>query len=383
MKMIVDKKRLITTAGKIVILVIMVLLFNKLTNQAFFTQRNMTMLLKQGSVLMILTSSLMLLLIQTNIDLSGGAGVYLTGVVCALLIVRMNWHYVPAIIVAILLGMIMGGINGFFVGKIGLPAFIVTLAAQQIFRGTGYVLTDATTIGPMPKEFIMISEYSIPPLISALIVTVVVVLFLIENFVKYKKSGERFKNKEKMISDITRALLIGVLLIWVFLGYNGIPMAVVIASVTVFSTFIITNKTVFGRRSYLVGGNKEASRLAGVNINNVMLRTYLYEGLMYGIGGVVLTARLGGAAATGGNLLELDAVAAACIGGVSMSGGSGTIQGCVLGVIVLTAIDNVMSLMNISSYIQMVVKGIILLIAVSIDLYTNKSKLKFKLRKEA
>ncbi|MGI6578862.1 MAG: sugar ABC transporter permease [Saccharofermentanales bacterium] len=381
--MIVDKKRLITTAGKIVILVIMVLLFNKLTNQAFFTQRNMTMLLKQGSVLMILTSSLMLLLIQTNIDLSGGAGVYLTGVVCALLIVRMNWHYVPAIIVAILLGMIMGGINGFFVGKIGLPAFIVTLAAQQIFRGTGYVLTDATTIGPMPKEFIMISEYSIPPLISALIVTVVVVLFLIENFVKYKKSGERFKNKEKMISDITRALLIGVLLIWVFLGYNGIPMAVVIASVTVFSTFIITNKTVFGRRSYLVGGNKEASRLAGVNINNVMLRTYLYEGLMYGIGGVVLTARLGGAAATGGNLLELDAVAAACIGGVSMSGGSGTIQGCVLGVIVLTAIDNVMSLMNISSYIQMVVKGIILLIAVSIDLYTNKSKLKFKLRKEA
>lgn len=381
--MIVDKKRLITTAGKIVILVIMVLLFNKLTNQAFFTQRNMTMLLKQGSVLMILTSSLMLLLIQTNIDLSGGAGVYLTGVVCALLIVRMNWHYIPAIIVAILLGMIMGGINGFFVGKIGLPAFIVTLAAQQIFRGTGYVLTDATTIGPMPKEFIMISEYSIPPLISALIVTVVVVLFLIENFVKYKKSGERFKNKEKMISDITRALLIGVLLIWVFLGYNGIPMAVVIASVTVFSTFIITNKTVFGRRSYLVGGNKEASRLAGVNINNVMLRTYLYEGLMYGIGGVVLTARLGGAAATGGNLLELDAVAAACIGGVSMSGGSGTIQGCVLGVIVLTAIDNVMSLMNISSYIQMVVKGIILLIAVSIDLYTNKSKLKFKLRKEA
>ncbi|MGB4609618.1 MAG: hypothetical protein WBH77_03230 [Saccharofermentanales bacterium] len=381
--MIVDKKRLITTAGKIAILVIMVLLFNKLTNQAFFTQRNMTMLLKQGSVLMILTSSLMLLLIQTNIDLSGGAGVYLTGVVCALLIVRMNWHYVPAIIVAILLGMIMGGINGFFVGKIGLPAFIVTLAAQQIFRGTGYVLTDATTIGPMPKEFIMISEYSIPPLISALIVTVVVVLFLIENFVKYKKSGERFKNKEKMISDITRALLIGVLLIWVFLGYNGIPMAVVIASVTVFSTFIITNKTVFGRRSYLVGGNKEASRLAGVNINNVMLRTYLYEGLMYGIGGVVLTARLGGAAATGGNLLELDAVAAACIGGVSMSGGSGTIQGCVLGVIVLTAIDNVMSLMNISSYIQMVVKGIILLIAVSIDLYTNKSKLKFKLRKEA
>ena len=101
---------------------------------------------------------------------------------------------------------------------------------------------------------------------------------------------------------------------------------------------------------------------------------------MYGIGGIVLTARLGGAASTGGNLLELDAVAAACIGGVSMSGGAGGITGCVSGVLILTAIDNVMSLMNISSYLQMVIKGIILLFAVCLDLYTNKAKFKFKLK---
>lgn len=319
----VDIKRLLATAGKVIVFVVMILIFNSLTNQAFFTQRNMTMLLKQGSVLMILTSSLMLLLIQRNIDLSGGAGVYLTGVVCALLIVRANWHIVPAIIVALILGIFMGGINGFFVGKIGLPAFIVTLAAQQVFRGTGYVLTDATTIGPMPKAFINISEYFIPSIISIIVVVIVVAILIIINLVKYKKMGDQFKTRKKVVSDIIKTILIGCFLVWIFIGYNGIPMAVIIAAFAVFSTYIITNNTVFGRRSYLVGGNKEASRLAGVNVNDVMFKTYLYEGLMYGVGGVVLTARLGGAAATGGNLLELDAVAAACIGGVSMSGGSG------------------------------------------------------------
>lgn len=158
-------------------------------------------------------------------------------------------------------------------------------------------------------------------------------------------------------------------------------MAAVIAGLIAFMSYIITTKTTFGRKIFLIGGNKEASRLAGINIEDIVFKSYLYEGLMYGIGGIVLTARLGGAASTGGNLLELDAVAAACIGGVSMSGGAGSIVGCICGVLILTAIDNVMSLMNISSYLQMVIKGIILLFAVCLDLYTNKAKFKFKLKK--
>ena len=158
-------------------------------------------------------------------------------------------------------------------------------------------------------------------------------------------------------------------------------MAVVIAVIVALVTYLITTKTVYGRHIYLIGGNIEATRLAGVDIVKRVVQSYLYEGLMYGIAGIVLTARLGGAASTGGNLLELDAVAAACIGGVSMNGGSGTVLGATCGVIILTAIDNVMSLMNISSYLQMVIKGIILLLAVCLDLYTNKAKFRFKLNK--
>lgn len=375
------KKHIVKRAGTCVALILMFYLFNRLTNHAFFSQRNLTMLLKQASVLMILTSSLMLLLVETNIDLSGGAGVYLSGVTCALLIVKGGWSIYPAIAVTILVGLMMGAINGFFIGKIGLPAFIVTLAAQQIFRGTGYVLTDCATIGPMPKHFTAISESFIPPMASVAVVAVIFAVFALMNLRNYRRMGKWYGTRGHLIENLLLGAVVSVVAVWVFSGYKGIPMAAVIAGMIAFLSYIITTKTTFGRKIFLIGGNKEASRLAGISIENIVFKSYLYEGLMYGIGGIVLTARLGGAASTGGNLLELDAVAAACIGGVSMSGGAGSIVGCICGVLILTAIDNVMSLMNISSYLQMVIKGIILLFAVCLDLYTNKAKFKFKLKK--
>jgi len=375
------KKHIIKRVATGIALILMFCLFNQLTNQAFFSQRNLTMLLKQASVLMILTSSLMLLLIETNIDLSGGAGVYLSGVICALLIVKAGWAIVPAIGVTIAVGICMGALNGFFIGKIGLPAFIVTLAAQQIFRGTGYVMTDCATIGPMPKEFTAISESFIPPVVSVAVIVLIFAFFLYVNVRNFKRMGKYYGTKGHLTENLLLAAVVSVIAVWVFYGYKGIPMAAVIAGLIAFLSYIISTKTTFGRKIFLIGGNKEASRLAGINLEGIVFRSYLFEGLMYGIGGIVLTARLGGAASTGGNLLELDAVAAACIGGVSMSGGAGSIIGCVCGVLILTAIDNVMSLMNISSYLQMVIKGIILLFAVCLDLYTNKAKFKFKLKK--
>lgn len=373
------QKHILKRAGTCIALLLMFYIFNRLTNQAFFSQRNLTMLLKQASVLMILTSSLMMLLVETNIDLSGGAGVYLSGVTCALLIVKGGWPVGPAIIVTIMAGVMMGAVNGFFIGKVGLPAFIVTLAAQQVFRGIGYVLTDCATVGPMPKQFTAISETFIPPAVSVAVVGVIFAAVVFVNIKNYRTMGKWYGSKGKLAEQLLLAAAISVLAVWVFSGYKGIPMAAVIASVLAFTSCVITTKTAFGRKIFLIGGNKEASRLAGISIDNIVFKSYLYEGLMYGIGGIVLTARLGGAASTGGNLLELDAVAAACIGGVSMSGGAGSMVGCVCGVLILTAIDNVMSLMNISSYLQMVIKGAILLFAVCLDLYTNKAKFKFRL----
>ena len=374
-------KSYIKKIGSIVGIIILAVIFNSMTKGAFASQRNLTMLLKQSAVLMILTSSLMILLIEKNIDLSGGAGVYLAGTICALMIVKAGVSTYVAIPLTIIIGIIMGSLNGFFIGVLGLPAFIVTLAAQQIFRGIGYTLTDCATVGPMPSEFNIISEFFIPSKIAIILTIVLFAVFVLVQSKNYKKMEAWYGGKVKLIENIAIAAVIVGILCWMFAGYRGLPMAVVIAVIVALVTYLITTKTVYGRHIYLIGGNIEATRLAGVDIVKRVVQSYLYEGLMYGIAGIVLTARLGGAASTGGNLLELDAVAAACIGGVSMNGGSGTVLGATCGVIILTAIDNVMSLMNISSYLQMVIKGIILLLAVCLDLYTNKAKFRFKLNK--
>lgn len=375
-------KSILKKAGIVIALVLLALVFNQVTNHSFASQRNLTILLKQAAVLMILTSGLMMLLIEKNIDLSGGAGVYLTGTVCALMIVKGNMPMVPAICITLVLGVLMGAANGFFIGYLGLPAFIVTLAAQLVFKGIGYTLTDCATVGPMPSEFTAISETFIPSQAAVAMVIVILILFIAANINKYRKMGQWYGGITKLAENIGIAVIVAALLCWMFLGYRGCPMAVVIAVIVAFAAHLITTKTVYGRHVYLIGGNIEATRLAGVNTVKRIFQSYLFEGLMYGIGGIVLTARLGGAASTAGNLLELDAVAAACIGGVSMNGGAGTVVGAACGVIILTAIDNVMSLMNISSYLQMVIKGTILLLAVCLDLYTNKAKFRFKLNNE-
>lgn len=361
--------------------VILLVIFNKMTNNSFISERNLTMLLKQSSVLMILASTLMVLLIERNIDLSGGAGVYLTSVIVAILIVRYHVSMYIAIPAALLLGVLMGIGNGYFIGYLGLPAFIVTLAAQQIFRGTGYVLTNAATVGPMPKKFTMISEAYIPPTASIILAIVLATIFIIYNVIHYTKMKSAYGGLNKLIKNCVVAVAATGVAIWIFKGYRGLPMSAVIAIVVACVMYFITTKTVYGRQAYLIGGNIEAAKLAGVRTKKRVFQSYVMEGLIYGIAGIVLTARLGGAAATGGNLLELDAVAAACIGGTSMSGGAGTILGLGVGVVILTSIDNVMSLMNVSSFLQMVIKGIILLLAVCLDLYVNRSKFRFKLLK--
>jgi D-xylose transport system permease protein len=375
-------KNVIKNAGFALAAIIMLCFFNAISNNTFFSQRNLTMLFKQSAVLMILASSLMVLLIERNFDIAGGSGVYLTGVVVAILIVRLGVSMYIAIPLGLLLGITLGMANGFFIGYLSLPAFIVTLAFQQMFRGIGYTLTNAATVGPMPRNFSLISEAYIPPPASLVIIILAFVCFIVLQILRFQKMKEYGEGPGYLVRHIIAAALIASLFVWIFFGYKGFPMAVIIALSVAGIMHFVTSKTIFGRHAYIIGGNIEAALLAGVRTKRRIFQAYLLEGLMYGIGGIVLTARLGGAAATGGNLLELDAVAACCIGGTSMNGGIGTIGGMLGGCLILTAIDNVMSLMNVSSYLQMVVKGLILLMAICLDLYVNKSQFHFKLKRK-
>lgn len=379
-KSLLSKKAVINLV-MLVGIVIMVFVFNYLTRNVFASVRNLTLLMKQGSVLMIVACGLMLLLIERNFDLSGGAAVYFVSVVVSKMVVTYRMNIWLAIGVALAAGLLMGAINGFFVGSIGVPAFIGTLASQLVFKGVGYTWTDAATIGPIPDRFAFLSEGYIPPLASGILVACAGLLSCVLLVLDYQRMKLWYGGVNRLIFRLAAAVVVTAIAFRIFTGYYGIPMCVTFAAIMVCLTAFIANKTTFGRHIYIIGGNPEAARLVGIRTKSRVLQSYLYMGLVYGVAGIVITARLGGSTATTANLIELDAVAAACIGGTSMSGGVGNITGVAIGVLVLSAVDNVMSLMNISSYAQMVVKGLILLFAVCMDVYVNRSS--FKLVKPA
>ena len=173
--------------GIAVALLLLLFVFNRITNGVFTSRRNLTNLFRQAAVLMVIASGLMMLLVERNFDLSAGAGVYLVTVIISLLTVRHGFNPWVATIIAMVCGILIGSLNGFFIGYIGVPAFIATLAGQLIFRGSGYVLTNAATIGPMPDNFIKLSQGFIPPGITAIIIIVILALFVFFSVRNYGK----------------------------------------------------------------------------------------------------------------------------------------------------------------------------------------------------
>jgi len=360
----------------------LVMIFNLITKGVFASQRNISLLLRQGAVLMMVTSGILMLLISRNFDLSAGSAVYLVSVLVAQFTVVYKINLAMTIILAILLGLAMGAIQGFFIGYVRVPAFIATLAGYMVFRGIGYVWTDAATIGPIPETLARLSEGYISKSASVIIL-IFATLAAISYFIwEYRKLRQWYGGIDNLIFKIIFIALLGVVFIWIFCGYLGIPTAVFLAALVALAISFISNKTVFGRHLYIIGGNPEAAKLAGINTSKRIFQSYLLMGIIYGLSGILITARLGGSTASTAQLIELDAVAAAVIGGTSMSGGIGKISGVMIGVIILSAIDNIMSLMNVSSYLQMVVKGLILLAAVCFDAFVSNPKLLFKLQKE-
>ncbi len=376
-------KKMLTHLVMLVGIVVMVYVFSHLTRGVFASARNLTLLTKQGSVLMIVACGLMLLLVERNFDLSGGAAVYFVSVVVSKMVVTYKFDLVTSISVALACGLILGCINGIFIGYIAVPAFIATLASQLVFKGVGYTWTDAATIGPIPDRLADLAEGYIPNTASGVLITIVCLLVCALTILNYRKMRAWYGGINRLVMELAVAVAIGGIAFWVFTGYHGIPTCVLFASIMIGITWFIANKTVFGRHIFIIGGNPEAARLVGIKTRRRVFQSYVYMGLVYGVAGVVITARLGGSTATTANLIELDAVAAACIGGTSMSGGVGSVGGVALGVLILSAVDNVMSLMNISSYAQMVVKGLILLFAVCMDVYVNRSTFKLFKRKKA
>lgn len=351
------------------------IVFTALTRGIFVAPRNLSMLARQTTVVGVLAIGMMFVIVATHIDLSVGALVGLTGTIAAVLQV---WYHMPTVIsilIVLAVGILAGMAQGYWVAYRGVPAFIITLGGMLIFKGIKLGISKGASIAPMSDSFKAISQSYIPPTVSWIIgiVAIGLVIFTTLRSRKSKvKYGFAVNPMKQEIFIVTAYAVLILVAVGVLNGYKGIPTAlmILIGFVLIFS--FMGNNTTFGRSIYSVGGNIEAARLSGIKTEKVTLLIFAISGALASMAGVILTARLNSATAASGDGLELDAIAACVIGGTSMSGGKGKIPGVVIGALIMAALDNGMSLINLENFWQFIVKGVVLVLAVWMDTASKK-----------
>lgn len=362
----------------IVVFVLLVLAFNIASDGIFLTPRNITLLLRQGAIISIVAMGVSILIVKGEIDLSIGSAVYLCSVVAAMLQLHYGWAVVPTVLATMAMGILLGIWQGVWTVAVGVPSFVVTLAGLLAFRGVGYYATDAATLAPMSESYTALSEGFLSPGATWAVMLGIFAAGTL-NFVWGYVRDRQETGRGDFVALVLRIVILGACVaagLWVFLGYRGIPAALISVGVCGIVLWFLMMRTEFGRNAYLIGSNREAARLAGISIRNHLIGGFILMGALYGIAGTLLTARLSASTPTGGLYMELDAIAAAVIGGTSLRGGIGTVGGAIAGAILLVTIDNGMSILNVSSFLQMVVKGLVLLAALAVDSYLGKSRVK-------
>ena len=283
---------------------------------AFLTEANILNVLRQVSTNANLAIGMTLAIIICGIDLSVGSILALSGTVTAGLITNNNMPVMAAVAIGLILGTILGFINGYIIAKTGIPPFIVTLAMYNIARGAAYVYTNGMPIRTMNEGFNAIGN-----------------------------------------------------------GYLGpIPLPVIYTLVFLVIMSVVMNKSKFGRYVYALGGNKEAAMFSGINTRKITVAVYTLIGFLSGFSGIVLCARMYSGQPTVGVGFELDAIAAVVLGGTSMMGGIGKVGGTMLGVLVIGVLNNGLNLLNINSFWQLVAKGLVILLAVYVDILKKKKR---------
>lgn len=286
------------------------------TSGSFFTRQNIFNVLRQISTNLFLACGMTMVIILGGIDLSVGSIIALSGCISAGYVARYNLPLPIALLMGLLVGLLVGMFNGAVISKTTIPAFIVTLATMNIAKGLAYVYTGGSPVRVVTKE-------------------------------------------------------------WQFLGagYVGIfPTPVVILVIVLIITAIIMNKTKMGRHMYAVGGNQQAAEFSGIKVEKVKFFVHAFSGLMAGLAGIVLASRMYSGQPTAGDGAEMDAIAAVVVGGTSMAGGSGKIGGTIIGGLIIGVLNNGLNLLNVNSFWQYVVKGVVILLAVFLDYFRNKGK---------
>ncbi|PNH82072.1 sugar ABC transporter permease [Vibrio diazotrophicus] len=358
-------------------IVFIMIFFSIMTDWSYLTPRNISNLFRQTAITGILAIGMVFVIISGEIDLSVGSMMGLLGGLAAILDVWFGMPLPVTILITLCSGLILGAWNGWWVAYRKVPSFIVTLAGYLAFRGILIGITNGTTVAPISDVMGVIGQSYLPNMLSI----IAGVCCLSVYFGWQKKRNVMRKKYELSVPSMQVSLVkntligLGVLsVIFILNEYRGVPTPVLLLTFFVLVGSFIATKSRFGRRIYAIGGNIEASRLSGINVERTKLLVYAMNGFLVAVAGLVLSSRLGAGSPSAGNIAELDAIAACVIGGTSMAGGVGTVFGAVIGAFIMASLDNGMSMMDVPTFWQYIVKGGVLLLAVWMDSAMKKQR---------
>ncbi|CAI1188480.1 Xylose transport system permease protein xylH [Serratia fonticola] len=354
---------------------VIMLFFTFTTEGAYLSARNISNLLRQTAITGILAVGMVFVIISAEIDLSVGSMMGLLGGAAAIFDVWFGWPLPLTIVVTLLAGLLLGAWNGWWVAYRKVPSFIVTLAGMLAFRGILIGITNGTTVSPTSNAMSQIGQSYLPNGVGFGIGAVGLMLFVAWQWRRRSRRTQLGLPVAAASGDITRQSIMAILVlgaIYLLNDYRGVPTPVLILTALMLAGIFMASRTAFGRRIYAIGGNIDAARLSGVNVERTKLAVFAINGLMVAIAGLILSSRLGAGSPSAGNIAELDAIAACVIGGTSLAGGIGSVAGAVMGAFIMASLDNGMSMLDVPTFWQYIVKGAILLLAVWMDSATKR-----------
>ena len=392
--------------GMFIALIGILIVFSILTATkgiTFLTPQNITNIYLQTGYIAVLAVGMVLVIVAGHIDLSVGAIAGFTGAVAAVLQIKMGWNTPVTIVITLVLGAIIGMWQGYWIAYKKIPAFIVSLAGMLIFQGAMLLTLKSQTIAGFNPSFSMISQGYLPALATITtpgltvgllgysvyfaplhfhVLTMLLAVAAIALFIWNEKRTRatrisygfdvmplRFFHGKLVLISFVIALFMTTMAM-----YRGVPVTVVIVLAVVMLYSFVTTKMTIGRHVYAIGGNLEAAKLSGIDADKTLFMVFVSMGVLAALSGIIFAARMDSATTTAGALFELDAIAAAFIGGASASGGVGSVIGAIIGALVMSTINNGMEMMGLEAYFKPMIKGSVLLAAVWFDISTRSSK---------
>ena len=390
--------------GLLLVLILIMLFFQWSTGGTLFKPVNLTNIVLQNSYIIVMALGMLLVIVAGHIDLSVGSVSGFIGALAAMLMI--GWRFPPefaflanpivAGAICLVVGAVIGGLQGWLIAYYRIPSFIVTLAGMLIFKGLSLAILAGKSVGPFPAEFQLLSAGFIPDFVGAitlvpasegvqplvlhgatLVIGIVgVVAMVLASLRGRSRRKARGYESEPFALFVIKNLVISALVLfftYMLASYKGLPNVLVVMGVLIAAFVFITKRLTFGRRIYAMGGNLKAAALSGIKTERLTFYIFAIMGALAALAGMIYAARLNSATPKAGQGLELDVIAAVFIGGASALGGVGQVAGAVIGAFIMGVMNNGMSIMGVNIDWQQMIKGVVLLAAVFFDLY-NKNK---------